>query len=83
MACRTGCPTQDHANWGECVRASNLQLSTGDANSRRVMTNKAWDAEMNAYQDAVRQGLDPKTTSMKDIVAAKAMADVAGKPVQL
>lgn len=47
------------------------------------MTNKAWDAEMNAYQDAVRQGLDPKTTSMKDIVAAKAVADVAGKPVQL
>jgi hypothetical protein len=24
--CRTGCPTKDHATWGECVRAARIQI---------------------------------------------------------
>ena len=48
MACRTGCPTQDHDSWGDCLRASNIQMSTGDANGNLVnngWTNKKWNNE--------------------------------------
>jgi len=64
MACRTGCPTQDHENWGECLKASNLEFSTGDANSAKGMTEKKWNAELNAYAAARAQGIQPAGTSM-------------------
>lgn len=83
MACRSGCPTQDHASWGECLRASNIQMNAGDARSNRPMTNRAFNAEMNAYQAAVKEGLDPRTTNMVDINAARYAADKAGRPVTL
>jgi hypothetical protein len=28
MACRTGCPTQDHANYGECCKSINIDKSS-------------------------------------------------------
>lgn len=83
MACRTGCPTQDHASWGDCLRASNIQMNAGDARGTRSMSNRAFNAEMSAYESAVKEGLDPRTTNMIDINAAKHAADKAGKPVSL
>lgn len=83
MACRTGCPTKDHLNWGECLKASNIQMNAGDARHNRPMSNRAFNAEMAAYESAVKEGLDPKTTNMIDINAARHAADKAGKPVQL
>lgn len=79
MACRTGCPTQDHENWGVCLRASNLELSTGDANNRKTMSSKAYSNELNAYSDAIRQGVEPATTNMKDIKSAMKLSEMAGK----
>ncbi|NDC49232.1 MAG: hypothetical protein EBZ61_09190 [Micrococcales bacterium] len=79
MACRTGCPTQDHENWGECLRASNLEFSTGDANSAKGMTEKKWNAELNAYAAARAQGIQPAGTSMAKIKDAVEKSDKAGK----
>ena len=31
MSCTSSCPTQDHANWGECVRAKNLGVKQGES----------------------------------------------------
>ena len=63
MGCRTGCPTQDHANWGECLKQSGLQVN----------------AELNAYQSAISQGIEPATTNMKDIRVAVEVSNIAGK----
>jgi hypothetical protein len=60
-------------------KAKGLQLSTGDANGRRVMSAKAYDGELKAYSDAVRQGVEPATTSMKDIQSAMNLSQLAGK----
>lgn len=70
--CKSGC---------ECFgcKAKGLQLSTGDANGRRVMSAKAYDGELKAYSDAVRQGIEPATTNMKDIKAAVELSNLAGK----
>jgi len=79
MSCRSGCPTQDHGNWGDCLRASGLQLSTGDAGSSKQMSQKKWDSELTAYKSAIDQGIEPATTNMKDIRGAVELSNIAGK----
>ena len=79
MGCRTGCPTQDHIDWGECLRQSGLQVNSGDANSSKLMPQRKWDAELNAYQSAISQGIEPATTNMKDIRGAVEVSNIAGK----
>ena len=76
MACRTGCPTQDHESWGECLRASNIQMNTGDANSSRTITKKANDTELALYREARKQGIQPDSTKTADI---KKAIDISNK----
>jgi len=81
MACRTGCPTQDHKSWGDCLRASNIQMSTGDANGGLVdggWTNKKWDNELKLYRDARAQGIQPEGTSTAKIRKALDISDKTG-----
>jgi len=72
--CRSGCATRDHATWGECARASQLQV--GDVQGRN--TNRAWDYELDSYESAVRQGIEPKTTRLADTRAAVEFANTTG-----
>lgn len=61
--CRTGCSTQDHASWGDCARAANLQigdLDTGSGVARRT------DRRLGAYQKARQLGLQPPSTKIED-----------------
>ena len=81
MACRTGCLTQDHDSWGDCLRASNIQMSTGDANGELVSngwTNKKWDNELKLYRDARAQGIQPDGTSTAKIRKAMDVSDKTG-----
>lgn len=81
MACRTGCHTQDHDNWGDCLRASNIQMSTGDANGSAVengWTKKKWDNELNLYKQARAQGIQPDGTSTAKIQKALDISDKIG-----
>lgn len=64
MSCRTGCPTQDHATWGECARAASLQI--GDLGQG---VKKETDTRLNAYASARKQGLQPPTTRLADVQA--------------
>lgn len=61
MSCRSGCPAQNHANWGECARDMGLQI--GDL-GRGVAA--ATDRRLKAYSDARRQGLQPQSTKLAD-----------------
>ena len=79
MACRSGCPTQDHTNWGECLRASNLVFGTGDANSAVTMPKKKFEAELQAYRDARRQGIQPTGTSMAKVQQEVELSNKVGK----
>ena len=76
MACRTGCTTQDHATWGDCLRASNIQMATGDANGDLISggwTNKKWDNELKLYRDARAQGIQPEGTTTAKMPDGKIM----------
>jgi hypothetical protein len=46
----------------------------------RVVSRKKWDAELNAYADARRQGIQPAGTSMKAIKDAHKASENLGKP---
>lgn len=64
MTCRSGCLTRDHANWGACARAMNLQIGdlTGQGEARVT------DKRLNAYASARKQGLQPPSTKLADSV---------------
>ena len=76
--CRSGCPTQDHANWGECARDANLSVSnpviSGDI--------KNTDRELSAYRDARKLGIQPASTKMADIKKAVRVSDRVGRAAQ-
>lgn len=80
MACRTGCLTKDHASWGDCLRASNIQMNAGDAASGKEVTTKKWNAELDAYADARSQGIQPAGTRIGQIRNAVEASDKLGKP---
>ena len=66
MACRTGCPTQDHASWGECARQSDLQIDTHALKySRKAEKDK--DRRLDSYADLRKEGLQPRSTTWADV----------------
>ena len=57
-------------------KISTLQLNTGDAS--RGMSQKNWDAELDAYANARAQGIQPAGTTMKAIDEALQASDIIG-----
>jgi hypothetical protein len=56
-----------------------LQLSPGDASSGKLMPNKKWNAELDAYKEARKQGIQPAGTSMAKIQEAHHASEVLGE----
>ena len=81
MSCRSGCRTKDHASWGDCLRASNLQLNAGDAAGAYVAngwTDKKWNAELDLYRSARAQGIQPDGTTTAKVRQALDVSDKTG-----
>jgi len=56
-----------------------LELNTGDAGRADAkMSQKKWDKELYAYEDARKQGIQPAGTSMQAIRAAHEASDKLG-----
>lgn len=73
----------DHIDSDSCVcfgcKARTLQLSPGDAAGNKAMSQKKWDAELNAYASARKQGIQPAGTTMAKVQDALEKSDKAGK----
>jgi hypothetical protein len=74
--CSSSCPTQDHKTWGECVRAKGLQLSPA-VNDSYATRQRGWDRELDNYDSARRQGLNPAGTKQHHVDAAMKEAEAA------
>lgn len=61
-------------------KAKTLQLAVGDAHSQAATSGKKWDAEVNAFADAQRQGIKPGGVFQKDIDAAHQASEILGRP---
>ena len=55
-------------------------MNAGDADSRRVMPNKKFNKELDAYKEARAQGIQPNGTSMAKIQEAVKASEIMGKP---
>jgi len=77
--CRTGCKTKDHSTYGECCRAAAPRVAyCNSVNGYDATKQKRWDSELQAFRDAVAEGLNPPGTTMPKIDAAKRLADITG-----
>lgn len=79
--CRSGCKTQDHDSYSDCLQAANFGFA-GCFPTRQHWDKdkeKKWDKEVNSYYDATRQGIEPRSTKQKDIDAAVKLSNEAGK----
>lgn len=82
MACASSCRTQDHGSYGQCLRAQRLSvtgLETTSPSFTRERSRK-FDAELDAYEAARKEGIQPEGTTMKAIDEAKRRSDEYGKP---
>lgn len=80
MACSSGCPTQDHASYGECLRSKGTRIAyTNSAAGQDYTKQKRWDRELDAYAAAKRQGIQPAGTTMTQITEAVQLSDSVGK----
>jgi hypothetical protein len=75
----------DHTKCGpKCFgcKARSIQMNAGDAKGAIIeggMTQKKWDKELDAYKSARAQGIQPKSTRMKDITEAVDISNKVGK----
>lgn len=81
MICTTGCPTQDHPSWGSCVRAKRTSVTycRSATNPRNDSTaERRWNKELDLYESARKQGIQPDTTKARDIMHAIKESDRVG-----
>ena len=57
-----------------------VQMNAGDADSRKFMTNKRHNTELNAYREARDQGIQPAGTTMDKIQQAVKASETLGRP---
>jgi hypothetical protein len=60
-------------------KVGTLQMDPGAASTRGFQTAKEHDKELGAYYDAVRQGIEPRSTRQPDIDAAVKISNEGGK----
>ena len=80
----SGMETKEHAHTTYvdgcfACKIQTLELSTGDANSNKAMSNKRWNGELDAYADARRQGIQPAGTTMKHVVEEHQASETMGR----
>ena len=70
--CTAGCRYQDCGSYSACLKSKSVSFG---ANADR---EKAWNAELNAFSAARKQGIQPAGTSMAKINQAVQLSDMAG-----
>lgn len=79
MACRSGCKTQDHSSYHECLRDAGVRTYLASPSKGLDGTaQKKWDAELAAYRAARRQGIQPDGTTRRKVEEAVRLSDAAG-----
>ena len=56
-----------------------IQMNAGDADSRRSRPHKQWKADLDAYQEARSQGINPGGTTRAKVQAAIKASENLGK----
>lgn len=79
LRCSSSCVTKDHRTFGECMRSKHLNLNPNLADTQR---QKRWDRELDSYEAARKQGVEPKGTSQKMVDEAMKISEATGVAYQ-
>lgn len=77
--CSAACVTRDHRTFGECMRAKSIRLTPNLSDTKR---QKDWDKELDNYESAVRQGVQPRGTKQPLIDEAMKASEATGVAYQ-
>lgn len=78
--CSSGCPTQDHATYGECLKSKNMKVGwANSANNVDRTADKQWESRLGEYYSARKQGIMPQSTKLRDIRQAVEISNETGK----
>lgn len=77
--CSSTCKTKDHSTWGECVRAKNLKTAyMAEWKGSDATAQKKADKNLDAYANARKNGIQPKSTRPNDVQTAIRVSDKTG-----
>ena len=81
MACASSCRTQDHASYGECLRSKRVATTGLESTNPSFSTDrqKKWNAELDMYESARRQGIQPEGTTRPKIEKAMRISQETGQ----
>lgn len=79
MACSTGCPTQDHRTYGECLRSKGARVAYCDSvNLRDATRERKWNKELDRARSLMSQGITPDNTFGAALDRAERFSDATG-----
>lgn len=79
MACSSGCPTQDHRSYGDCMRSKRQMVGFArSAYGADKTRDNLWNRELDMYADLRRQGIQPDGTGMAKLEFAQKMSEEHG-----
>ena len=77
--CRSGCRTQNHASYAECLRAANPTINATATSNLASMWSKT-KSDLAAYETARRHGIQPGGTTIEQVRAAETATRRLGRP---
>jgi len=81
--CRSACPTQDHATYGECCRNSGVRVAyTNSANGWDASKQKRWDGELERFRNMEAQGINPIGTTHAEMDRSERVVDMVTRMPQ-
>lgn len=79
MSCTSGCKTQDHATYAECLKDKAVKTYLASpSKGLDGTTQKRWDKELLAYRNARSEGIQPEGTTLAKVTAAVKASDKVG-----
>ena len=75
MACSTGCPTQNHGSYGECMRSKRQMVGFArSAYGADKTKDNLHERELTLYRELRAQGIQPDGTGMAKLKFAERMS---------
>lgn len=79
MTCRSGCATQDHGSYAECLQSANVTISATTV-SRFASAYEKTKQDLAAYRTARANGIQPEGTTVEKVRAAERASKLMGEP---
>lgn len=77
--CRSGCPTQDHKSYAECLRNSSVRVAyCASSKNMDYSAQKRWDNELSRYRELRARGVQPDGSTNFHMDRAERISDATG-----